>query len=93
MAFIACLLCAGRERGPCGESQGEGALIRAAWLDVCVPGAVVGAKREYYQLALGLGGLGALPGGGRPLDRPAGPFHMRGNGSKDMEVGESYGVW
>lgn len=63
-AYVECLLCAGHGRGPHDESQEESTLIRAAWLDLCVPrwcpGAVVGAKRECHELAVGPSGLGGL---------------------------------
>lgn len=64
MAYVECLLCAGHGRGPHDESQEEGTLICAAWLDLCVPrwcpGAVVGARRECHELAVGPSGLGGL---------------------------------
>lgn len=97
MAYVECLLCAGHGTEPHEESQEGGTLIPAAWLGLCVPrwcpGAVVGAKRECHELAVGPSGLGGLPGGDSPPERPAGPFQVRDSGSKDMEVGEPYHVW
>lgn len=42
---------------------------------------------------MGFGGLVEIPGEGESLERPAGPFWVKGNGDKDMEVGESYSFW
>lgn len=42
---------------------------------------------------MGFGGLGEIFGEGEFLERFVGLFWVKGNGDKDMEVGEFYSFW